>query len=325
MIEVRGLTKTFGSVVAVRDVSFRIKERAITGLLGPNGAGKSTTLRMLAGVLGPSSGTIAIAGHDIVEEPLEARANLGYLAETSPLYPEMRVADYLLYRASLKGVKRSLRRDAVQAASRAAHCSDVADTRVAWLSRGYRQRVGLADALLTKPSVILLDEPTAGLDPNQIREFRDLIGNLAEKHTILLSTHVLAEVEASCTEAVVIHRGNLVVHDSLERLRALRQGLTVHLVARDPERKLASVCRELGWSLVEGGELEQNVNATGDADTCSFVIRSEPFTEAPGARLEAMIARLVQSGIGLREVRRAQASLEAVFAELTQASEATGS
>jgi ABC-2 type transport system ATP-binding protein len=325
LIEVRGLTKTFGSVVAVRDVSFRIKERAITGLLGPNGAGKTTTLRMLAGVLGPSSGTITIAGHDIVEQPIEARANLGYLAETSPLYPEMRVGDYLKYRASLKGVKRTRRREAVQAASAAARCADVIDTRISSLSRGYRQRVGLADALLTRPSVLLLDEPTAGLDPNQVRDFRDLIEHLAESHSILLSTHVLAEVEASCSEAIVIHRGSLVVHDSLEVLRARRQGLTVHLVARDPERQLTLVCRELGWSLVEDAEFEPNVSATEAADTRRFVICSEARTDSPGERLEALIARLVQRGIGVREVRRAQASLEAVFAELTQPSEVTGS
>ena len=325
MIEVQGLTKTFGSVVAVSDVSFRIRERTITGLLGPNGAGKTTTLRMLAGVLGPSSGTITIAGHDILEDPLKARASLGYLAETSPLYPEMRVADYLNYRAALKGVRRKARREAMRDACTAANCADVADTRISQLSRGYRQRVGLADALLTRPSVLLLDEPTAGLDPNQIREVRALIEQLAEKHTVLLSTHVLAEVEASCSEAVVIHRGVLVAHDSLEQLRTRRQGLEVSIDARDPAHKVPAVCLELGWKLVAESELGSHESAGSEASTRRFVVSSEPHGESPGSRMECLIAHLVKSGVGLREVHRSQATLEAVFAELTQPNEAKNS
>ena len=233
MIDVQGLTKNYGSVVAVHDVSFCASKGAVVGLLGPNGAGKTTTLRMLAGVLGPTFGKIVIAGDDILESPLKARANIGYLAEAAPLYPEMRVIDYLLYRAALKSIRRRMRSDAVRWRPQR-RTAATSWTYVSRLSRGYRQRVGLADALLATPPVLLLDEPTAGLDPNQIREVRELIGQLAASHTIILSTHVLAEVEAICTEAVVIHKGQLVAHDTLDALRARRQYTDVILLVAIP-------------------------------------------------------------------------------------------
>ena len=320
MIEVRGLSKNFGSVVAVRDVSFRIEARAITGLLGPNGAGKTTTLRMLAGVLGPSSGTIAIAGHDILQSPLEARRSIGYLAETSPLYVEMSVQDYLSYRAALKGVDRKQRRAAVERATSDARCTDVRDVPIVQLSRGYRQRVGLADALLARPKVLLLDEPTAGLDPNQIREVRELISQLAENHTILLSTHVLAEVEASCTEAVVIHRGELVAHDRIDKLREKARSANITVCARDPSLQMAPICSALGWQIRSQTDLSASDSVNNDT-LRKYEISADPPHESDGLRLEALLARLVQAGVGLREVRQTQASLEAVFVELTKPSE----
>ena len=322
MIEVRGLSKSFGSVVAVRDLSFRIKERTITGLLGPNGAGKTTTLRMLAGVLGPSAGTIAIAGHDIVESPIEARASLGYLAETSPLYTEMRVADYLHYRAALKGVARKQCRRAVDEATADARCTEVRDAPISHLSRGYRQRVGLADALLARPQVLLLDEPTAGLDPNQIRDVRTLVTQLAQKHTILLSTHVLAEVESSCTEAVVIHRGELVAHDTIERLRERRHGTNVILKARDPNHQVAEICRPLGWQVHSETVLSLGDDPRSEGAILQYELCSESRDGSSGMHIESLVARLVKGEIGLREVYPSQASLEAVFSELTKPSEA---
>ncbi len=317
MIEVQGLTKHYGSVVAVNNVTFRADVGAIVGLLGPNGAGKTTTLRMLAGVLGPTTGKIAIAGHDILESPMQARSCLGYLAEMSPLYPEMRVGDYLSYRAALKGIKRRRRRDAVKDALRSTHCDEVIGTRVATLSRGYRQRVGLADALLAAPPVLLLDEPTAGLDPNQIRDVRELITQLGQSRTILLSTHVLAEVEAICTEAVVIHRGQLVAHGTLHDLRAGRDAADVALLVRDPNHLTPAICADLGWRVRATAESVLESPEAGMQEIVQVVVYSEQMTGSMGTKLEQLIASLVQNGIGLRGVSQSSRALEAVFAELT--------
>ncbi len=322
MIDVQGLTKNYGSVVAVHDVSFCASKGAVVGLLGPNGAGKTTTLRMLAGVLGPTFGKIVIAGDDILESPLKARANIGYLAEAAPLYPEMRVIDYLLYRAALKSIRRRMRSDAVRSAAAAAHCGDVLDVDVSRLSRGYRQRVGLADALLATPPVLLLDEPTAGLDPNQIREVRELIGQLAPSHTIILSTHVLAEVEAICTEAVVIHKGQLVAHDTLDALRARRQYTDVILLVSDPNRRTPAICAELGWTVRKVSTGSDSPQESSESDSSQYSVSPKDATTATGAQLESLVATLVQNGVGLREVRRTQATLEEVFSALTDPEEA---
>ena len=220
MIEVEQLTKRYGAVEAVRGISFEVEKGAVVGFLGPNGAGKSTTLRILSGFLGATSGTVRIDGHDIAAERLEAVGKIGYMPETSPLYPEMRVGEYLRFRAELKGVRRKARASEVTRALEEASVADMADRAIGHLSRGYRQRVGLADALLGSPPLLILDEPTAGLDPNQIGEVRDLIRRLASQHTILLSTHILPEVEATCDRALVIHQGVLVATGSIEQLRA---------------------------------------------------------------------------------------------------------
>ncbi len=317
MIEVQGLTKHYGSVVAVNNVTFRVDIGTIVGLLGPNGAGKTTTLRMLAGVLGPTHGTISIAGSDLLESPLQARACLGYLSETSPLYPEMRVGDYLTYRAAIKGIKRRRRPDAVREALSSTHCDDVIDIRVSNLSRGYRQRVGLADALLASPPVLLLDEPTAGLDPNQIREVRELITTLRQSRAILLSTHVLAEVEAICTEAVVIHRGQLVAHGTLQDLRAGHRAADVALVVRDPDRLTPAICADLGWGLRPDAERAVESPSVDAGETLRFVVYPEQLTGSMGSRLEELVAVLVKSGVGVRGVNQSSRALETVFAELT--------
>lgn len=322
MIDVQGLTKTYGSVVAVRNVSFHAGKGVVLGLLGPNGAGKTTTLRMLAGVLGPSSGTIRIGGHDLIESPIQARRCLGYLAETSPLYPEMRVGEYLSYRAALKGIKRKLRREAVEKAAASAHCDDVAGVRVAHLSRGYRQRVGLADALLADPPVLLLDEPTAGLDPNQIREVRDLIAQLAQRLTIVLSTHVLAEIEAICNEALVIDRGQLVAHDSLDALRASSQGAEITLLVRDPDQKTPSICADLGWRIRAESREATSKPVAGEPGVYRFIVYPVTLVGTVGDRLEELIVKLVEHGVGLRGAHRSSGTLEAVFAELTDSNEA---
>jgi ABC-2 type transport system ATP-binding protein len=208
VIEVQGLTRRYGARLAVNEVSFRVEPGQIVGFLGPNGAGKTTTLRMLTGFLAPTRGEIRIDGIDALEQSMEARGRLGYMPEGVPLYREMRVFEYLRYRAALKGVAQP-----TSAVDRALELASVADARrriIGQLSKGYRQRVGLADALLADPSILILDEPTSGLDPNQVRQFRELIRSFAGNKTVLLSTHILSEVEAVCDRVLIIRGGEKV-------------------------------------------------------------------------------------------------------------------
>ncbi len=310
MIETSHLSKAYGSLRAVDDVSFRVDRGEVVGFLGPNGAGKSTTLRMLAGFLGPTAGRVRIAGHDIVEEPLLARQSIGYMPETSPLYPEMRVGEYLAFRAELKRVPRRDRRAAVRRALADTNIADVEDVVVGHLSKGYRQRVGLADALVAAPPILILDEPTAGLDPNQIRDVRALIRKLGEDHTILLSTHILSEVEATCTRALVIARGRLVAEGSIEEIRAMRRGGGVRVVARgDADAASAAVTKVEGVAKVtrEAGE---------KGETVTLSIDLAKGADA-GRAAEAVVAALVAAGAGVREVAPRTASLEQVFSALT--------
>ena len=208
MIEVNGLSRRYGSRLAVSDVSFRVEPGQIVGFLGPNGAGKTTTLRMLTGYLAPSSGEIRIDGIDAVGSSIRARARLGYMPEGVPLYKEMRVDEYLRYRATLKGIAKP--NPAVNRALQLAAVSDAKKRIIGQLSKGYRQRVGLADALIADPAILILDEPTSGLDPNQVRQFRELIRGFAGNKTVLLSTHILSEVEAVCDRVIIIRRGEKV-------------------------------------------------------------------------------------------------------------------
>ena len=225
MIEARGLSKRYGELVAVDDVSFSIAPGEVVGFLGPNGAGKTTTMRILTGFLPATDGTAAIAGHDIFEDPLAARRSIGYLPESPPLYPEMSVEGYLDYVASIKDVPRRARGPAVDRALERCGLVDVRRRVIALLSKGYRQRVGLAQAIVHDPPVLILDEPTVGLDPIQIREIRALIADLASERqgdrarTVILSTHILPEVEAICRRVLIIHRGRIVVDRPLEELQ----------------------------------------------------------------------------------------------------------
>jgi ABC-2 type transport system ATP-binding protein len=311
MIEVEHLTKDYGTVVAVRDVSFSVGQGEVVGFLGPNGAGKSTTLRILVGFLGATQGRVRIAGHDITEHGVEARRAIGYMPEAAPLYPEMRVGEYLAFRAALKKVARTERKRAVARAMEQAAVSEMADTLIGHLSKGYRQRVGLADALVSNPPLLILDEPTAGLDPNQIREVRNLIRNLGESHTILLSTHILSEVETTCDRAIVIDRGRLVAEGTLEALRAGRSAGGAALSIRG-ERELAErTLRSLeGVRKVECDE-------RGDG-LWQVTLAFRKNVDGP-ATLEAAVAALVGAGLGVREATPKRATLEEVFAELTRA------
>lgn len=230
MIHVSRLTKYYGDYPAIEDVSFDVPAGQIVGFLGPNGAGKSTTMRILAGYLTATSGQATIDGIDVFWNPVEARRRIGYMPENCPLYPEMRVSEYLHFRAGIKGIYGRQRKQRLDYVLRRCWLSDVHRQIVGTLSKGYRQRVGLADALLASPPVLILDEPTAGLDPTQIRSTRELIRELGKEHTILLSTHILSEVEVTCDRAIIISRGRVLASDSLLGL-AQRAGQNACLVA----------------------------------------------------------------------------------------------
>jgi ABC-2 type transport system ATP-binding protein len=237
VIHVSNLTKYYGDYAAVRNVSFDVPRGQVAGFLGPNGAGKSTTLRILAGYLTATSGRATIDGLDVFWQPVEVRRRLGYMAENCPLYPEMRVSEYLTFRAGIKGLHgRDARRQVDYVLGRC-WLADVRRQLIGTLSRGYRQRVGLADVLLHSPPVLILDEPTAGLDPGQIRETRKLIRELGQEHTILLSTHILSEVEVTCDQAIIINRGQVAAAGRLADIRPKDQSLEemfIRLVEQDP-------------------------------------------------------------------------------------------
>lgn len=225
MIHVSNLTKFYGDYAAIQNVTFEVKKGEIVGFLGPNGAGKSTTMRILAGYLTATSGQASIAGYDVFWKPLEVRRRIGYMPENCPLYPEMRVSEYLHFRAGIKGLHGWQRRKRREYVLERCWLKDVRRQLIGTLSRGYRQRVGLADSLLADPPVLILDEPTAGLDPTQIRETRKLIRELGEQHTLLLSTHILPEVEMTCERFIIINRGKVAANGRLRDLQGQRQTL----------------------------------------------------------------------------------------------------
>lgn len=224
MIEVSNLTKRYRDLTAIEDLSFKVEKGEILGFLGPNGAGKSTTMRILTGFQPATSGTARVAGYDVFEQPLEVKKRIGYLPEIPPVYPDMTVAAYLRFVAELKGVPRKARGGEVDRVAQAAKVSHVMDRMIANVSKGYRQRVGIAQALLGSPDVLILDEPTVGLDPSQILEVRDLVRSLAGQHTVVLSTHILQEVTATCDSVLIIARGRLVTHEKLAVLQERHPG-----------------------------------------------------------------------------------------------------
>jgi len=313
VIEVEGLTKDYGTVVAVRDVSFSVGRGEVVGFLGPNGAGKSTTLRILAGFLGATSGKVRVNGHDLAEASLEARASLGYMPEAAPLYPELRVREYLDFRAQLKKVPRAKRSACIERALERANLREVSETTIGHLSKGFRQRVGLADALVADPPLLILDEPTAGLDPNQVREVRALIKELAADHTVLLSTHILSEVEATCQRALVIDRGRLVAQGTLAELSRGRRSTTLLVVARDPDGRASGFLGE------QAGVAEvETLDAVALADGYSRLRVTLTESEVPLEGGERLLRALVAANINVASLTPETATLEQVFAELTR-------
>jgi ABC-2 type transport system ATP-binding protein len=316
VIEVRNLTKVYGETKAVDGVSFTVNKGEILGFLGPNGAGKTTTMRILTGYLPATAGTARVAGFDVAEQSLEVRRRIGYLPESPPIYPEMSVRSYLDFVARIKGVPPADRAGRVTAAMEMAAITDKAGELIKRLSRGYRQRVGLAQALVHDPDVIILDEPTVGLDPKQIIEVRHLIKSLAGSHTIVLSTHILPEVSMTCDRVVIINRGRVAAVDTPERLTAgLRGGQRVRVEVRGEAKKLGATLEGLDGVESVAAEPASDGRATATVET------------APGRDLRgAIAARVVAAGFELLELRAASASLEEVFLQLTttESAEAAG-
>jgi ABC-2 type transport system ATP-binding protein len=304
MIEVEGLTKHYGPHPAVTDVSFNVSEGEIVAFLGPNGAGKTTTMRILTGYLPPTYGKVTVAGYDVVDDSIEVRRNIGYLPENIALYPEMRVRQYLAFCGSLNSLRGAALREAIGRVLDTCGLEDRADSILSTLSRGYRQRVGLAQALLHDPRVIILDEPTIGLDPNQIREVRSLIKSLAGKHTVMLSTHILPEAEAVCQRVIIINRGHVVAEDTSENLTSqIRSAETIQVRVRGGDDRLGKKLLDLpGVKAARPGE-----------DKGSFIVECEV-----GSNLCPDIARsIVNSGLDLLELRPVALTLEEVFRQLT--------
>jgi len=311
VISVQHLVKRYGAKLAVDDLSFEVEKGEIVGFLGPNGAGKSTTLRIVAGFLGKTAGSVVVAGHDIEKESFEARQKLGYMPEAVPLYPEMRVHEYLGFRAELKRVPRGDRKKRVGDAMDLANVADVANVVIGHLSKGYRQRVGLADALVAAPSLLVLDEPTAGLDPNQIREVRSVVRELGKDRTVLLSTHILSEVEASCSRVVVIAKGKLVAAGTMEEIAKKRRSVGLALVVRGAEEPALAVLRGIA------GVAKASATAEGDLVTIRATW-SKKIDDAAAARAaEEAVAALVGAGFAVREATPLKSTLEEVFGELT--------
>ena len=307
MIEVQHITKRYGGVTAVDDVSFRVDKGEILGFLGPNGAGKTTTMRILTGYMPPTDGKATVAGFDVFTHPIEAKRRTGYLPETPPLYPDMTVREYLDFAAKIKGVPPKERRERVAAVMNRTHVADMADRHCSKLSKGYRQRVGLGQALIHNPEVLILDEPTAGLDPKQIIETRDLIRSLAGDHTIVLSTHILPEVAQTCQRVVIIAKGRVVAVDTPEGLTGRLQGAETLYVQID----------------AQGAEAEPMLTAIPGVTRVAMSdhrdgVRGFEVESARGTDIRREIARaVVTSGWGLLELRPMRLSLEEIFLQVT--------
>jgi ABC-2 type transport system ATP-binding protein len=307
VIEVQHLTKRYGRVTAVHDVSFRVERGEILGFLGPNGAGKTTTMRILTGYMPATEGKAIVAGFDVFDQPIEAKRRTGYLPETPPLYPDMNVSEYLDFVAKIKGVPSADRRARVQYVMGRTRITDMANRLCGKLSKGYKQRVGLASALIHNPDVLILDEPTAGLDPKQIIETRELIKELAGDHTIILSTHILPEVAQTCQRVVIINKGHVVAVDTPDNLTArLRGSETMYL-----QLDVAGADAATALSRVPG------VTRIVEADRRDGMVGYEVDSEN-GRDVRRDLARaVISSGWGLLEMRPMRMSLEDVFLSLT--------
>jgi ABC-2 type transport system ATP-binding protein len=307
VIEVQHLTKRYGPLTAVEDVSFRVERGEILGFLGPNGAGKTTTMRILTGFMPATAGRAIVAGFDVFDQPIEAKRRTGYLPETPPLYPDMTVLEYLSFVARIKGVPSADRTERLQAVMERTRIADVAHRLCSKLSKGYKQRVGLAQALIHNPDVLILDEPTAGLDPKQIIETRQLIKELAGDHTIILSTHILPEVSQTCQRVVIINKGRVVAVDTPDNLTARLRGSETMYVQVETGGVDASAALERVPGVTRVVQADRRDGAVG------YEVESER-----GHDIRRDLARaIVNSNLGLLELRPLRMSLEEIFLSLT--------
>jgi len=311
-VRARGLVRRYGRFTAVDGIDLDVPDGRVLGVLGPNGAGKTTTIRMIAGFLPPTEGTLEVDGVDVRRRPLEARRRIGYLPESTPLHPEMRTRDYLRFRASLQGLGGARRREAVERAIERCDLAPVALRRVGRLSKGYRQRTGLAAAIVHEPPVLILDEPTVGLDPRQVAAFRALVRSLASGRAVLLSTHVLPEAERTCDEVVFIDRGRIRARGTIDAMRdraAERLGWRVEVAAAADGPRIVAVLEAL-----------DGVAAASAAPDDPAVLRVRPAPDAPPpARFgPALAAAVVGAGAGLRELRPDAAGLDELFRDAVE-------
>lgn len=309
MIEVEGLTKRYAGHTAVQDVSFRVAKGEVVGLLGPNGAGKSTILRILACYLPASSGLVRVAGFDVFRQAEEVRRRIGYMPEHNPLYREMRVREYLKFRGRLKGLNRARLRERIEVVLAQCGLTEVRDQIIGTLSKGYQQRVGLADALLHEPELIILDEPTIGLDPHQIRQVRQLIKDLGRNHTLLISTHILPEVEMTCNRVLILRQGRIQADDTPENLQLMMtEGGQVVAEIAAPLPEL-----EACWEQMPEVQHADLAPVDGQYVRCTLVGQT-------GVDLRPLVFETVrQRGWALRELRRSRVSLEDIFVRMTMA------
>jgi ABC-2 type transport system ATP-binding protein len=306
MIEVRGLTKRYGDRSAITNLNFTVKKGEVVGFLGPNGAGKTTTMKIITGYMAPTSGAVRVSGFDVFENPMEVKAKIGYLPETPPVYMDMLVEDFLIFVARLRGAGDKAR-SAAQLSMEKTDLIDVRKRLIGNLSKGYRQRVGLAQAMVADPEVLILDEPTVGLDPKQVHEMRDLIRRLKGQHTIILSTHILPEVQANCDRVIIINRGEIVAEDSLEGLgrRLSASGQALLRVRRKQDELLTSLSSLPGVLAVRknGPYLEVSVDHSDET-------------------IEAIASHTVKIGAGLIELKVTDLDLEEIFIRLTSSERA---
>lgn len=304
MIEVRDLCKDYGPHRAIHSLNFTVRKGEVVGFLGPNGAGKSTTMKIITGFMAPTSGQAMIAGFDVFENPLEVKRRIGYLPETPPVYTDMYVRDYLRFVARLKGVARDRVEAHVDRAIEKTNLGDVQKRLIGHLSKGFRQRVGIAQAIVSDPEVLILDEPTVGLDPKQMHEIRELIRELKGQHTIILSTHILPEVQATCEKAIIINKGHIVAEDTIANLATLEKGQSRLFVRLRREiQDLKTVLADIeGVMEVEAGvsAREWRIDVRGSDET-----------------VDAVSSRLVGKGFGLLEFSPTKVDLEDVFLKLT--------
>lgn len=302
MIEVRELCKSYGERQAIFNLSFKIEKGDVVGLLGPNGAGKSTTMKIITGFMAPTSGEAKICGYDVFENPIEVKKRIGYLPEIPPLYTEMTVQEYLKFVAQLKDVQSNRLGGLIEKALAKTQLLDVRHRLIRNLSKGFKQRVGIAQALVSDPEVLVLDEPTVGLDPKQVSEIRELIKELRGEHTIILSTHILTEVQATCNKVIIIHEGKIVAQNSIDEIEKLNQGsIVLNIRTRTPQRLEERIRGLDGVKQVEG------INQT----------QLRVTIEEKDELIEVIAKVVIDSGVGLIELTPSRANLEDVFLKLT--------